>query len=312
MAVATPLLVLLLASPPLGVEETVELRLGPCVREPDLVHDLVGIELGLPRLVDADGRWVVEVECRAPVLVVKIRPNPEGLLDRLVLAEDLGADGGARLLALNIVELVQEAEARAAPPPSEPAATPAVAPVKVVAPAPANTFGLRLAVAPQLLFRAGPGGPAYGLKVTGGLDNAGSAAWPWSLAVDLGIDRSARTLSQGDLVIETLRGGGWLGLALPLSSQLLLHTHLGLRLGWSHLGAESRDAAVSAQAGEGWWWGPAIATRLRYGQLPAVSLGLEAGWIARPIYGQVAEGQAGVRDGWLAIDLGLELAWGGE
>ncbi|MBK6685896.1 MAG: hypothetical protein IPG45_15595 [Deltaproteobacteria bacterium] len=311
MAVATSFFALFLASSPSGVEETVQLRLGPCVVEPDLVHDLVGIELGLLRLVDVDGRRVVEVECRAPVLVVKVRPNPEGLLDRLVLAEDLGADGGARLLALNIVELVQEAEARATPPaPTQKPPAPSI--TGTPRPPEPDGFGLRLVVSPQLLIRAGPTGPAYGLKVAAGLDATAQAAWPWSAAIDLGVDRSARELSQGNLVIETLRAGGWLGLALPLGSQLLLHTHLGLRFGWSQVAAESLDAGIIAQTGEGWWWGPALATRLRFGHFPAVSVGVEAGWIARPIYGQIAEGQAGVRDGWLAVDLGLELAWGAE
>ncbi len=87
--------------------DTVHLHLGACVPERDLVHDLVGIEIGFDRLVETDALFEVYVTCEGSILNLHLSPNPFGIEARRVSADDLH-EGGSRLVALNVVELIQD------------------------------------------------------------------------------------------------------------------------------------------------------------------------------------------------------------
>lgn len=291
----------------------VELRLGPCVAGADLVHDLVGVELGLERLVEIDGALVVTVECRGPALVVKLAPNPEQLLDRVVLREDQRGEGGPRLLALNIVELVQEAELRLETAPPSP---PPLARTEQVQTHPsdpeAGSVAWWIGLGPQLTVRAGPGAPAYGLKLQGSLESTAQGGLPWVIHLDGGFDRSVTASTLGKVTLESWRGSALVGAAWHLPAAFTLLFTAGARVGWASLRAESDQAGVAVGGGTGGWWGPLGAARLRLGSGPAIGLGLEFGYTARPVYGQVPEGELGLRGAYGAIELVLELGGGGR
>jgi hypothetical protein len=295
-------LAILLTATSTAPSSEVELRLDDCIQHPDLVHDLVQIELGHDP--GASPRRV-HVECREQAVVIRIEPNPTGLLERTVLRSDVITEGGPRLIALNIVELVQESEPRGSTPTPRPSAAPVITEPR---PPRARPW---IGAAPTMRVRPGPNGVAIGGLLKIGLDAASTPKIPWALQVDGGFEQASASVALGSTHLQAVHGAIQAGLGFRIAERWRLSTLIGARGGWAWIEGETADfMSTSAAKGDGFWWGPIASVRARHGRTLGFSLGLEGGWTARPIYGRVPEGIVGQRDGWLGFDVTID--WGAD
>ncbi len=266
--------------------DTVSLRMGDCVPSPDLVHDLVAIELGFDRIVDSDAAFEARVFCESNSLRIEIWPT--GGRRRIPLREVV-REGGPRLVALNITELAQDARK-----PREDVAQ--------------DTLRYRAGLSSAVRVLAAPTRPAFGVRFGGGFDASPLSSFPWSTHADLGFEQSTSSLELGDLRARSISGRLLAGLRFDPGSRWSLFSWLGARLGWVWLEGRGDPNAVMTQSGSGPWFGPVAAARIRYGGRWGVALGIEAGWTATSVFGQIDSQRVGLVDGWVGADLTVD--WG--
>lgn len=307
MTPAVALLVVAAAGPP----QTIRLELADCVARPALVTDLVRIELGAVQLVPADADLEVHTACEPERLrVFVVRPTPKtraavvAMAERRIPLRDVQGEGGPRLVALNIAELVQDA-----PPTSPRPAAPPV-PARLIEPVPPS-LRLRLGAAPTVRLVPSPDRAVPGARVSLALDAAPDAAVPWSLAVDAGFELNTHTLEPGRVHTRVASFAARAGLGWWLLKRLALFVHAGVRGGWVWLSGASEEDEVVTASGDGVWFGPMGSALLRYGDALGVGLGVEGGWTASGVFGDATGTRFGLERGWFGAELRLDWRFGG-
>src|SRR5687768_8161473 len=136
--------------------ETVRLGLGDCVPSRDLVHDLVAIEIGFEQLADEHAALEVRVECHAREVSISLIPAVDGVPARRIAKSEVKKRDGARLVALNIVELLHDARGKLARAPviKEPSRETVAVVVAPVANVVESSLRTRLSAAPVLRYLA--------------------------------------------------------------------------------------------------------------------------------------------------------------
>lgn len=290
---------------------TVRLDLDDCIPSRDLVSDLVSIEIGFDRVVDGDADVVVRSACDRDFLrifVARDRPMAGAqdlvvldIAERRIALSDVRREGGARLVALNVAELVNDAPVVAVAP-AAPAAVPAVtAPIRTQPESSAVT--LRIGAAPIVRLLPSPGRMAVGMRGSVSVDGRTT---PWTASLDGGFEQSASTFELGDVRTRVLSIAALGGLRHAPSEVLSLYLLGGVRGGWAWLESTPNDATVAATDGNGIWLGPMIGARVRYGRSVGISLGIEGGWTTNGIVGDAGGAPAGLVDGWLGADLTID------
>ncbi len=323
-----PLSALLLASAP----DPARLHLESCVPQPDLVHDLVAIEIGFERLIDTPARFEVYARCTTEAVQIRLHPNPFQLPSRTIENVEYQQPGGARLIALNIVELLVEAFNRAKAPPKPPDTSKAPKPqtgsstiaksaqgasspgLSVRGPLPAPVlWSMRLGAAPALRYLPNPARVAVGARASLGFDGASGmpVRLTWATQIELGFERSQASFDLGEVQTQALFGAVLGGARLRLWDRLALFGLAGIKGGWAWLSAQAQAQAQPGE-GQGPWWGPTASLRLRYGDSWGVALGLEGGWTLYGVFGEVEDSEpVGLRSGWLGADLSVDWRFGG-
>jgi hypothetical protein len=290
---------------------TVRLHLAECVTQRDLVEDLVGIELGFERMRAHQAALEVHTACGQADLRIYIErahtfegPSPavvRDIAERRIALTDVRGEGGPRLVALNIAELVQDQATLAAPPPA-----PALAAPAPTAPPPPRGPRLRLGAAPSVRLVPTPGRALPGVRLSVALDPGG----PWVAELDAGFEQADAEVALGVIQTRVLTAALSGGLRLEPGDALALYLQAGLRGGWVWLDAEGADATVAAAGGSGPWVGPLVQARLRYGGRLGVALGLEGGWALYGVFGDAGGARFGLEDGWVGVDLRLDWRFG--
>ncbi len=307
-----PLSALLLASAPAPAR----LHLEPCVPQPDLVHDLVAIEVGFERLIDTPARFEVYARCTPGTLQIRLHPNPLQLPLRTIANVEFQQPGGARLIALNIVELLVEAFAKtkAPPAPPPPTASSTVADNTASASSSARRSAPAPLPAPVLWsMRLGAARVAVGARASLGFDGASGlpVRWTWATQIEPGFERSQASFDLGQVQTQALFGAVLGGARLRLWDRLALFGLAGLKGGWAWLSARAVEQAQPGE-GQGPWWGPTASLRVRYGDAWGVALGLEGGWTLNGVFGEIEDSAPiGLRSGWLGADLSVDWRFGG-
>lgn len=139
------------------------------------------------------------------------------------------------------------------------------------------------------------------------------ARLPLALLSDLQLQRGARTVGPGRMVVWTTSGS--LGLAGMLrAGPAELALGLGMRLGYARLVGEAgaADVSIAAHTVQGLWWGPssAVSALLPLHGRFSLRAGLDIGWIARGVRGLDNGGMAAFRLEGLLLQatLGVSLA----
>ena len=295
--------------------DRVRLRLDDCVPEPDLVHDFVSIELGFDRVVEAEAEanTNVVVAC-GPEFRIHLDPNPLGVQDRTVAESDVRREGGARLLALNIVELVQEATlARPAPSGPPTASSAGITVSRPVAPSTSSSMRTHLAASPTVRLLSDPGRIAVGARASLDFDTAWTSTQAWSFRIDAGFEQSEAEVELGAIRARVVSASLQTGPRLRLASTVSIYWLVGIRGGWGWLDGRAQDTAqVQGTDGSGPWLGPMVAVRARFGRRFGVALGAEAGWTTYGVFGRDGGGNAvGLEKGWVGADLSLDWSFGG-
>ncbi len=296
-----------------ATDGSVRLQLADCVPAPDLVYDLVGIEIGTGRLTDGDARVVVRTECTDQLLRIFVS-NDRALGDRVVqditerriAREDVRTGGGARLVALNIVELINDAsyveERRAfVAPPTAPSVG---APVSATVSRPLDVL---VSAAPTIRVMPGATPVAFGARARVALDFDG-----WTVALDGGFAQSDGTVDVGAVRTRLVSGAAVLGRSKNLAARLDGLVSAGIRGGWVWVYGRSESDTVATRGGSGPWFGPRVGARIRYGSRVGVALGVEGGWTASGVFGDADGERAGLYGGWFGAELAIEGRWGGE
>lgn len=285
----------------------VHLQLAECIPQRGLVEDLVGIELGFSRISPDPAELEVHTVCEVDRLRIFVardhtwqgpdRPVVVDIAERRIALRDVRAEGGPRLVALNIAELVQD------PPPAPPRPPTPVTQAMASPPTPAPGSQLSLGLAPTLRFLGNPDRFVPGARVRVALDAAPGAAWPWSLALWAGFEQSEVAVSPGAVQTRLLSAGLLAGARWDLLSGLSLYSQLGLHGGWVNFDASSSQEGVQTFDGAGPWLGSALALRLRYGRRLGFGLGLEGGWTLYGVFGDAAGTRVALDGAWLGSQL---------
>jgi hypothetical protein len=313
--------------------ETVRLTLGDCVPSRDLVHDLVAIEIGFERLVERDAAVSVIVACHANEVSIAIEHTT---LARTIARAEVGSKiDGARLVALNIVELINSASkdspqprprtetksemrTRAAPgvqagteTKSEARAAPGSATETNLDPAqPSASLRTRFSAAPALRYD-GSDQLALGVRATAALDAAKDAGFVWTLQLTAGVEQSNTTVALGSIRTRAANISLAAGERIDLTRDVAIFGLLGASGGWVNLTSSTDDAEVITKNGSGLWFGPMLAARIRYGARAGISLGIEAGLVTKEVYGELDGGERfGQRGPWLGADLAIDWSAG--
>lgn len=292
----------------------VRLDLAECVPSPDLVYDLVGIEIGTRRLTDGAADIVVRTACTAELLRVFVASDRalgdrvvQDIAERRIALEDVRTSGGARLVALNIVELINDAstveERRAfvAPAPAPPVVR---APVSATVTRPLDIL---ISAAPTVRLMPGATPVAFGARARVGLDFDG-----WMVAIDGGFAQSNGTVDLGVVRTRLVSAAAVIGLSRNLVDRLDGSVSAGIRGGWVWVDSRSESDTVDTRSGSGPWFGPRVGARIRYGRGVGVALGVEGGWTASGVFGDADGERAGLYGGWLGAELAVEGRWGSE
>lgn len=288
--------------------DSIHLGLGDCVPSRDLVHDLVGIEIGFDRLVDGKAATEVRVECHAPEISIALSP-PARVKARRVSTKEIDKGSGARLIALNIVELLREADAgREAK----------KAPLKGLALRNTNTViaarqpieeskgvRTRISAAPALRFLAKEDRVVFGARASFAMDAERDAPFPWTFVFSAGVEQFETHFEQGSIRTRvgalTLAGGE----RIELADRLSIFGLIGASGGWAALSSDAKSVG-------GAWVGPMLGARMRYGQNAGVSLGVEAGLVTTEIVAEGEDGGAphGQHGAWLSVDVAFDWSAG--
>lgn len=294
-------------------DQTVRLGLGDCVPSRDLVHDLVAIEIGFERLIDrTEAAIEVRVECRADQVVIALAPASRGVPARVIALSEVEKRDGARLVALNIVELlntpatkVEVGEPATAPRLRKKSAPPAIE----LAPRGGDPLPhrFRVAAAPGFRYQPSPGRFAYGARASLGIDAPRGAPFPWTLHFGGGVEQSQAKLALGSIKTRVAAIALGAGERLEITDDLSIFGLIGASGGYAKLDADAGGAKIIARSGSGWWLGPMLAARVRYGARAGISLGVEGGLITREVYGELPGGEKfGQRGAWLGLELALD------
>lgn len=316
MSVALAMILLVATSSTSSAEATVRLHLATCVVQSDLVEDLVGIELGFERMRAHQAALEVFTSCEQDVLRIYIErahtwggPSPavvRDIAERRITLSDVQGEGGPRLVALNIAELVQD-QGLLNPQPG-PLPTQVVRPRPEV-PAPSGPR-VRLGAAPSVRLVPAPNRALPGARLSVAVDAGAAAAWPWTLEADVGFEQSSAAVPLGDVRTRVATVALSAGARLSLAERWALALQAGFRGGWVWLDAASSDATVAAAGGDGPWAGPLVGARVRYGDRLGVALGVEGGWTLHGVFGDAGGARVGLERGWLGADLRLDWRFG--
>ncbi|MEQ9502834.1 MAG: hypothetical protein RIT81_38545 [Deltaproteobacteria bacterium] len=291
----------------------VRLDLAECVPSPDLVHDLVGIEIGVARLSEGDAELVVRTACTTELLRIFVASDRalgdrvvQDIAERRIALDDVRASGGARLVALNIVELVNDVpivERRRAFVTESPAPSVVRTPVSATV---ARPLDLSIAAAPTVRVMPGATPVAFGARGRVAVDFDG-----WTVAVDGGFSQSDGTVALGDVRTRFVSAAFVVGRRRQLLPRLDGLVSIGFRGGWAWLSGRTESDNVDTRTGSGPWFGPRIGGRIRYGGEVGVALEVEGGYTASGVFGDAGGERAGLYGAWLGGALALDARWGG-
>lgn len=249
-------------------------------------------------------------------------PALRGVPARVIALSEVEKRDGARLVALNIVELLNTSAASQAAASQAAVSQPAVALEPTLAPAqkkaapavvvrsddpPRGPHRLRVAAAPALRYQAKPGRFAYGARASFGIDAPRFAAFPWTLQLGGGVEQSESSVALGTIKTRAAAISFGAGERIDVSDEVAIFGLIGASGGYANLDVSTGDAKIIARGGSGWWLGPMLAARVRYGARAGISLGVEAGLITREVYGELPGGEKfGQRGAWLGLELALD------
>lgn len=296
----------LLAGALVSTSSTVRLHLDACVPDRDLVHDLVGIEIGFDRMTEEVATFEVYGACSPGELDLSLDTGG-GAQERRILLGDVRV-GGPRLVALHIVELIHDAAARPRPPPPLPSSSPVVQTGTE-----ASTF-TRLGAAPTLRLLPKPGRVAIGGRASIGVDLPVGRRTAVAILIDAGFEQADANVPLGTVRTRVLSAAGMAGGRFDLIDDFALFVLAGLRGGWGWLEGVSEDAEqVEIGAGNGPWLGAAVGLRGRYGGAIGVTLGLEGGWTVYRLFGDAGASEpVGLQSGWVGVDVTVDWSFGGS
>jgi hypothetical protein len=314
MGTTTLLFLFVAASSSTSAGDRVRLSLDDCVPARDLVHDLVSIEIGFPRLTDEADALEVGVDCQKDLVRVYVTPNVYSVPDRKIRRDEVDAQDGSRLIALNITELLQDVDtekhrSRVLQKRDEAPAAVAVVPESASV---STALRARLGAAPALRFLAKPNRFAIGGRASFGLDAPRAAGFVWSLQAYGGFEESSVNLSLGSVRVRAVSAGIGAGQRFDVGSTVALFALVGLSGGWAWIdGLTNDETAIDTGRGGGAWFGPTAAARIRFGESAGLSMGIEGGYTMRSVYGEVDDNQrVGLRGGWAMGDLAFDWSWG--
>jgi hypothetical protein len=282
---------LLALLPALARAEAVALDMSACAApEPEQVRALLALELHARLLKPDDlvpaSALHVAVRCSADEARLAL---PDRAVERVLDLASVPSELRARLLALSIAELLQQAV------PAPGAAPPALAPPPPPAPATPAPARAKAPQLPRFLLWGGLEASATPLFALGGsllFRLRILRLFAWSSA--LGFSQGRVSIDRGKLRVQSvaLRTGPALLLENAHGS---LQLGLGARLGWLGLRGEPADAdAVAAQSFNSWSVGPAGFTggALRLGRRAVIALELELAHTLRRVRADVEGGGA--------------------
>jgi hypothetical protein len=228
-------------------------------------------------LTTRDAAAEVALRCQGLQVSVVVQPTASAPLALDVDLRETRADARARVLALAIAELVETSRL-------EPGARPAP-PQEPAAPAPALRLGLSLSAGAARLLRPAAIGPLFGL----GLSGRRAAL---SLDADVALELARVSLDQAEVHARLLSVSVAAGWHVAIE-RLDLGLELGLRGASVQLTAAARSAGVRGTSFSGVTLLPLARATLavQLSQAFAARLGVEAGYVARPLSGLDADGQ---------------------
>ncbi|MEM7675262.1 MAG: hypothetical protein AAF449_04565 [Myxococcota bacterium] len=270
---------------------TVELTFDDCIDTPELVRNLVAIEIGLDRIVGKRADYRVQVVCAEGFVLFRVEP-PSGVAPRPVVRAELNGEEGPRILALHLAEMIGQFRVL----PTTTATLSASVRPSTVRAGIAPTF--RLLEAPDRIAWGGRAHISMAVPTTEHVD--------FAFFLDAGFDRGEGQVARGDVQASVASVAALAGGLFMLADRMSVSTLIGLRGGWAWISGVADEISVG-DSGSGPWFGPAASVRLRYGDPLGVSVGLEAGWTVAGVQGDVGESSpVGLTRAWLGFDVALD------
>ncbi|MEL7368602.1 MAG: hypothetical protein AAFN74_06810 [Myxococcota bacterium] len=270
---------------------TVQLAFDDCIASPELVRNLVAIEIGLDQIVGKRADYRVQVVCVDSFVLFRVDP-PSGTAPRPVVRSDLDNEEGPRILALHLAEMIGQFRARP--------------PAPTVVETTRSSVTLRTGAAPSFRLLEAPNRVAWGARGHLALAVPTTKYVDIAVFLDAGFERGEGPVDRGTVRASAVSAAAFTGGLFRLVEDMSVSTLVGLRGGWGWLSGVADDTSV-ASSGNGPWFGPAASVRWRYGDPFGVSVGFEAGWTIASVTGAIGESSpAGLTRAWLGADVALD------